>query len=132
MGDQTGSLSTSDMMKAARGLGYNFANSDMQKILADFGGLDYVRFDDFNAILSNIKTDYTKGGLIEAFKMFDKDERGAITGNDLKGVLGAWSNKLTGDEIDRLFKTAGFSDSTQINYAEFADKLVADTQGELC
>jgi len=30
-------------MKAARGLGYNFANSDMQKILADFGGLDYVR-----------------------------------------------------------------------------------------
>ena len=64
--------------------------------------------------------------------MFDKDERGAITGNDLKGVLGAWSNKLTGDEIDRLFKTAGFSDSTQINYAEFADKLVADTQGELC
>lgn len=82
---------------------------------------DQSGFIDYNEFVSasidkEIVTQNEK--LMEAFKMFDKDNNGAISPQEIKDVLGFGGN-YSEKEIDQLIKEADQNDDGEISFDEF-------------
>jgi len=128
----TGQISISDASKAARGMGYNFSNNDFNKVILEFGDPKTLNIDDFKACLSKLPGPLTNDRLVECFKLFDKSGSGQITGADLRGILTAWSQKLSNEEAYEVMKAAGYSDGSSITYSAFVEVLTKGTRAEFC
>ncbi|CAL5413408.1 unnamed protein product [Camellia sinensis] len=75
---------------------------------------------------------YTKGlketdaeeELKEAFKVFDKDQNGYISANELRHVMINLGEKLTDEEVDQMIKEADLDGDGQVNYEEFVKMMM--------
>lgn len=128
----TGQISISDAAKAARGMGYIFSNNELNRVIVEFGDPKMLSVDDFKACLSKLPEPVTKERLLECFQLFDKSGSGQITGADLRGVLTAWSQKLSTEEAYEVMKAAGYSDGSSITYSGFVDVLTKGSRADFC
>lgn len=69
-------------------------------------------------------TDETENDLLEAFKVFDKDQDGSITQDELRSVMTNLGQKLTSQELDEMIKEADTDGDGKINYKEFVKMMV--------
>lgn len=68
--------------------------------------------------------DETENDLLEAFKVFDKDQDGSITQDELRSVMSNLGQKLSSQELDEMIKEADIDGDGKINYKEFVKMMV--------
>jgi calmodulin len=63
----------------------------------------------------------------EAFKVFDKDSSGKLTGAELRHIMANLGEKLTDEEVDEMIRECGIEceAETEIDYAEFVKLLMS-------
>lgn len=108
----------------------------------------FVDFGAFNQILQQRQPDEndTEEQVVEAFRVFDKDQQGTIALSELQTVLSNLGEKLTvgwgwrfgffvfkffvlcfkEDEVDELLREAGMQGQQQIDYRQFARVIMGN------
>eukprot|EP00039_Didymoeca_costata_P018254 m.332759 g.332759 ORF g.332759 m.332759 type:complete len:174 (+) comp17002_c0_seq1:101-622(+) len=124
--ESEGSISSRECAEAARALGMNPSEWEVQDIIAQCSVNGRVTYAEFCNVMAQLDSgDVSKDGLIEAFKIFDRDGSGTLPGAELKYILANMGEVMTQDEIDEMMKQAGFKDDTPINYTDFTGRILA-------
>nr|CAN81743.1 hypothetical protein VITISV_002603 [Vitis vinifera] len=63
--------------------------------------------------------------LKEAFKVFDKDQDGYISANELRNVMFNLGERLTDEEAEQMIREADLDGDGQVNYEEFVRMMLA-------
>ncbi|KAH7656107.1 Calmodulin and related proteins (EF-Hand superfamily) protein [Dioscorea alata] len=87
---------------------------------ADLNGtIDFPEF--LNLIVHKMEDADSEKEMREAFKIFDKDQNGLISADELRSVMANLGEKLTDEEVNEMIRDAdidGDGDG-QVNYEEF-------------
>lgn len=62
--------------------------------------------------------------IIDAFKVFDTDNSGKITGADLKHVMTSIGEKLSAEQADSMMTEADVDASGKVDYEEFVKNMM--------
>jgi len=62
--------------------------------------------------------------VIDAFKVFDTDNSGKITGADLKHVMTSIGEKLSAEQADAMMTEADVDASGKVDYEEFVKNMM--------
>jgi len=78
------------------------------------GTVDFPEF--LNMMAKKIQSNDTEQEIREAFRVFDRDRRGQISGEELRFVLSHINSQLTESEVDELVRDADADEDGQISY----------------
>jgi len=87
------------------------------------GKIDFPSF--LSLMAKKMKDGDTEEELIEAFKVFDRDEDGFISAHELRLSMMNLGEKLTDAEVDEMIREADMDGDGQINYDEFVKMMMA-------
>ena len=86
----------------------------------DADGSGTIDFPEFLALMANKMSDgETEDEFIEAFKVFDRDENGLISKEELKIIMTKLEERVSDDLINELMDKADIDGDGFINYEEF-------------
>ncbi len=120
--DRDGKIATKELGSIMRNLGQNPTDSELKRIIAevDSDGNGTIDFKEFLGLMVNKMNDTdTEEELLEAFKIFDRDNKGYITALELRLVMNNLGEVLSPYEIDELVKEADIDGDGHIDYDEF-------------
>ncbi|KAL0482926.1 calmodulin, partial [Acrasis kona] len=120
--DSDGAISTKELGTVMRALGSNPTQSELQDLIKELdpqksGKIDFGQF--LDAMAKGFRAPDTEEQIRDAFRIFDKDNSGTITVDDLKHIMLNLGEKLTQEEVDEMLVHANIK-SGKINYADFA------------
>ncbi|KAG4066134.1 hypothetical protein HA402_010336 [Bradysia odoriphaga] len=130
--DGDGSITKEELGSVMRSLGQFARVEELQEMLQeiDIDGDGNVSFEEFVDILSNItdattetSADQEERELRDAFRVFDKHNRGYITASDLRAVLQCLGEDLDEDEIEDMIKEVDVDGDGKIDFYEFVHAL---------
>ncbi|CAO1420024.1 unnamed protein product [Diamesa hyperborea] len=131
--DDNGYLTKEELGSVMHQLGQFARVEELQEMLAevDVDGDGNVSFEEFVDILSNIQdndqqetsADQEERELRDAFRVFDKHNRGYITASDLRAVLQCLGEDLDEDEIEDMIKEVDVDGDGRIDFLEFVYAL---------
>ena len=77
--------------------------------------------------VSQIKDSGTFAEFMEAFKTFDREGQGFISAAEVRHVLSSLGERLTDEEVDKIFKFTETREDLEgnIKYEEFIKKVMA-------
>ncbi|KAJ8899436.1 hypothetical protein K2173_018410 [Erythroxylum novogranatense] len=95
----------------------------MSKVAVDGNGtLDFEEF--LNIVGRKLKENVTEE-LKEAFKVFDRNQDGFISANELRQVMIDLGERLTDDEAEQMIREADLDGDGLVSYEEFARMMTA-------
>jgi calmodulin len=116
--DNNGSITKDELLAVMRSLGQFALQDELQDMLdeMDLNKDGTVSFDEFVEILANINeqnplessADQEEKELRDAFRVFDKHNRGYITASDLRAVLQCLGEDLDEDESEYILGSINF------------------------
>ncbi|GBG86742.1 hypothetical protein CBR_g41807 [Chara braunii] len=127
--DGDGRITTKELGRVLRQIGYSPTDHELQDMIndldADANGT--VEFGEFLNLMSKKMKDLEseEDELKEAFMVFDKDQNGFISSQELMYVMMNLGEKLSKEEAEEMIKEAGSQSDGQINYEEFVKVLLA-------
>ncbi|XP_055376780.1 calmodulin [Condylostylus longicornis] len=131
--DGDGCITKEELGTVMRSLGQFARVEELQEMLQeiDVDGDGNVSFEEFVDILSNITEDTTglspadqeERELRDAFRVFDKHNRGYITASDLRAVLQCLGENLDEDEIEEMIREVDVDGDGRIDFYEFVHAL---------
>ncbi|MBA0570692.1 hypothetical protein Golob_004308 [Gossypium lobatum] len=77
----------------------------------------------FNLMAKKMKETDAEEELQEAFKVFDKDQNGYISANELRHVMINLGEKLSDEEVEQMIKEADLDGDGQVNYDDFVKTM---------
>jgi calmodulin len=118
-----GTISTSDLGTAMRALNLDPTEEEIRLLIADVdsegnGSLDLNEFLSIMAKYKSPKKE-TESDLLEAFKVFDKNESGVISADELKHILTNLGEALSEQELEDAFFEANVKGDGNIKYEDF-------------
>ncbi|XP_011297592.1 polcalcin Jun o 2 [Fopius arisanus] len=142
--DRDGSITKEELGRVMRGLGQFARTEELRTMLEeiDTDGDGNVSLVEFVKIVSNIgnasaaqQTDLSQEEqeeqeLRDAFRVFDKHNRGYITASDLRAVLQCLGEDLSEEEIEDMIKEVDEDGDGRIDFYEFARSLVDPGEDE--
>ncbi|XP_066109571.1 centrin-4-like [Saccopteryx bilineata] len=120
--DGSGTIDVKELKIAMQALGFEPKKEGVKKLIAEMGkeGTGIINFEDFFAIMSVKMTEKDeKEELLKAFKLFDADDTGSITLNNIKRVAKNLGENLTDDELQEMLNEADHGGNGEINEEEF-------------
>ncbi|XP_070504182.1 calmodulin-like [Chironomus tepperi] len=127
--DSDGSISTSELGDVMRTLGQNPTEAELQYMIneVDSDGSGSIDYDEFLKMMANIvKSPVDEEQEIwDAFRVFDKDNDGFVSIEELKYVLTNLGEKLTDQEMNEILKDADADGDGKLNFEEFIAMLRA-------
>ncbi|KAF3818656.1 hypothetical protein GH733_012073 [Mirounga leonina] len=104
---------------AMQALGFEPKKEEIKRMIAEIDkeGIGTITFEDFFAIMSSEKDE--KEEILKAFKLFDDDDTGSITLNNIKRVAKELGENLTDDELQEMLDEADRDRDGEINEEEF-------------
>ncbi|XP_052137267.1 putative calmodulin-like protein 6 [Oryza glaberrima] len=120
-----GCISREELATVLTRLGMAPSQEDLQDMIVavDEDGNGTIEFDEFIAIMKKKLYENGKGDeeeeLRKAFRIFDKDDNGFISRNELSMVMASLGEEMTEDEIDDMMKAADSNNDGQVDYEEF-------------
>ncbi|XP_042400121.1 calmodulin-like isoform X1 [Zingiber officinale] len=124
--DGDGCISLGELSTIINSLGLRPTKDELQEMISevDADGSGAIEFEEFlNLMVRKMKESDSEEELKEAFKVFDKDQNGFISKNELKNVMMSLGEKLTDEEVDQMIKEADLDGDGQVNYEEFVKMM---------
>ncbi|XP_046385332.1 neo-calmodulin-like [Ischnura elegans] len=129
--DGDGSITQEELGRVMRSLGQFATEEELQQMLTevDIDGDGSFSFDEFVEIVSNMGTaadktaDEEEKELRDAFRVFDKHNRGYISASDLRAVLQCLGEDLSEEEIEDMIKEVDVDGDGRIDFYEFVNAL---------
>ncbi|KAK9913353.1 hypothetical protein M0R45_037171 [Rubus argutus] len=87
------------------------------------GTIDFPEF--LNLMARKMRDTESEEELKEAFRVFDKDQNGSISADELRHVMTNLGEKLTDEEVDEMVREADVDGDGQINYEEFVKVMMS-------
>lgn len=125
--DKDGAITIKELGDVMRALGANPTQADLHEMIneVDTNSSGKIEFKEFLELFAKkLKDPDSEEDLIEAFKMFDKDNNGFISAAELRHVMTTLGEKLTEEEADEMIKEADMNNDGQINYQEFVKVMM--------
>jgi calmodulin len=113
-----------------RSLGLNPTNKEITDLIAevDKNGNQRLDFQEFVTFMSKHWHERDQEAeLREAFRLFDRDNSGYITINELKQVMLNMGEKLNQEELEDMMREADVNRDGKLDYQEFVQKLLSTT-----
>ena len=120
--DGDGSITCKELGTVMRSLGHTPSESELQDMIneADTEGSGVIVFHVFITMMARkMRTEDTEAEIREAFRVFDKDENGFISADELKEVMNDLGEKLTDEEVREMIREADVDGDDHIDYEEF-------------
>jgi len=125
--DGDGTITIKEMGELMHSLGQIPSEAEKAEIIANTDlALDKIDFGDF-LYLMTLKMKHTdmEQELIHAFRVFDRDGNGHISGPELKFVMSSIGENLTDEEIDMMVREADVNGDNEIDYHEFIRMMLS-------
>ncbi|XP_065201322.1 neo-calmodulin-like isoform X2 [Planococcus citri] len=129
--DGDGSITKQELGRVMRSLGQFAREEELQQMLhdVDIDGDGCFSFDEFVEIVSNMgkcsanTAEEEEKELRDAFRVFDKHNRGYISASDLRAVLQCLGEDLSEEEIEDMIKEVDVDGDGRIDFYEFVHAL---------
>ncbi|NWR90541.1 CETN1 protein, partial [Furnarius figulus] len=120
--DRSGSIDTRELKVAMRALGFQPKKEEIKQIISDIDkeGTGRISFDDFLAVMTQkmAEKDY-KEEILKAFKLFDDDETGKISLQNLKRVAKELGENLTDEELQKMIYQGDRNGDGEVDEQDF-------------
>ncbi|KAL6905688.1 hypothetical protein ACP4OV_003289 [Aristida adscensionis] len=131
--DGDGTITTKELGTVMQSLGQSPTQAELEEMIAevDVDGSGSIDFEEFLSLLARKARDADAGAeeeIREAFLVFDKDQNGFITRDELAQVMRNLGEKLSEHELAEMLREADVDGDGQINYNEFAKVMLAKTK----
>lgn len=120
--DGSGTIDVKELKIAMRALGFEPKKEEIKKLIAEIDkeGIGTIGFEDFFAIMSvKMSEKDEKEEILKTFKLFDDDDTGSISLNNIKRVAKELGENLTDDELQEMLDEADRDGDGEINEEEF-------------
>lgn len=104
-----GSISTAELGEVMRNLGHSPTEEALRVMVdeVDADGNGNIDFAEFLTLMARrMKAKDSQAEILEAFKVFDKDNSGKISVKELREVMTSLGEKLTEGEVEEMIKDA--------------------------
>lgn len=139
--DGDGSITQEELGRVMRSLGQFAREEELQDMLreVDIDGDGSFSFEEFVEIVSNMganssdsapTADQEEKELRDAFRVFDKHNRGYIVASDLRAVLQCLGEDLSEEEIEDMIKEVDVDGDGRIDFYEFVHALGEPGDGD--
>ncbi|KAM9816833.1 uncharacterized protein ACB057_002094 [Neosynchiropus ocellatus] len=120
--DGIGSIEAKELKVAMRALGFEPKKEEIKKLISEVDkvGSGKIDFADFLSIMTvKISEKDTKEEILKAFRLFDDDNTGKISFQNLKRVANELGEKLTDEELQEMIEEADGDGDGEVNEQEF-------------
>jgi len=120
--DHDGRITEAELGVVMRSLGQKPTETDLRGMVkeVDQDGNGSIEFDEFLLMMARkLKAADGEEEMYHAFKVFDKNDDGFITFDELKRVMCSIGERLTDEEIEDMIKEADLNGDKKIDYKEF-------------
>ena len=125
-----GTITTTELGTVMRSLGQSPTEEELQEMVneVDADGSGAIDFQEFLTLLARQMREASGADeeeLREAFRVFDQDQNGFISRDELRHVLQNLGERLSDEELAEMLREADVDGDGQINYTEFAKVMLA-------
>ncbi|XP_011498408.1 PREDICTED: troponin C-like [Ceratosolen solmsi marchali] len=112
-------------------LGHTFDDHDLDIMLKaeDIEGTGVVSFDSFFRVACHFQEEDDEAlqkELKEAFRLYDKEEKGYIPTSSLREILHALDDQITPDQMDGMIAEIDTDGSGTVDFDEFMEMMTGD------
>lgn len=121
-----GSISTAELGEVMRSLGHKPTEEALRVMVdeVDADGNGNIDFAEFLTLMARrMKAKDSQAEILEAFKVFDKDNSGKISVKELREVMTSLGEKLTEGEVEEMIKDADTNGDGEIDINEFVKMM---------
>ncbi|KAI4301915.1 hypothetical protein L6164_035151 [Bauhinia variegata] len=126
--DGDGCITMEELGIAIRALGEIPTQQELEFMIkeVDTDGNGTIEFGEFlNLMVRKMKENEAEEQLREAFKVFDKDQDGYISPNELRHVMRTIEDKFTDEEVEQMMREADLDGDGLLDYQEFVRMMLA-------
>ena len=124
-----GAISSKELDTIMRSLGLNPSDEDLKEIIDSFDNEKNNNLIDFNSflmIMAKRKNDIDKEeDLLEAFRVFDKENNGKISARELRYVMMSSGEDLNENDIEDMIHEARTENEDYIDYYKFVKIMLS-------
>lgn len=120
--DGSGTIDPNELKEAMKSLGFDTKNQTIYQMISDIDkdGKGYINFDEFlDALTVQMSTSDSKEDILKVFNLFDDDQTGYITLQNLKRVAKELGETMTDAELLEMIERADSDQDGQISPDEF-------------
>ncbi|KAM6148039.1 centrin-4-like [Erethizon dorsatum] len=120
--DGSGTIDVKELKIAMQALRFEPKKEEIEQMIAEIDpeGVGTINFENFFAIMSvKMSEQDEKEEILKAFKLFDDDDTGSITLNNIKRVAKELGENLTDNELQEMLNEADCDGDGAINEEEF-------------
>ena len=124
--DGNGAITLEEINKAFDSLHKHYSENNIKHVLAhvDLNQDGYITFHEFLSLYKRLlQKERQERKMKKAFQIFDSDNSGHISLNELKNVMEQVGGELNELELNQMLKKADVNGDTQIDYQEFIQLL---------
>lgn len=127
--DEDGVLTFPELNVVMKSLGQRPSEKELLRMVREVSEdriYDTIEFNEFLQMLSKQQRNYTQDSLRDAFRIFDKDDDGLISVEELRHIMLSFGEKMTEKELDEMIAEANCDKDGHIDYEEFVLVLCSD------
>lgn len=130
--DEDGVITFPEVIMVMKSLGQRPSDEELLEMVRDVSEDKMYDTIEFNEFLQMMSKQQRKGlsqdTLKDAFRIFDKDDDGFISVEELRSIMKNLGDKMTDEELDEMLDTADTKHDGLINYSEFVMLLSKDSK----
>ena len=122
-----GTINSQKIGEIMRKLGKNPTEQQLLQLIGNVTKTDSkkITFDDFVDLMEKKnKEDDTEAEIINTFRIFDKENNGLISNEELFHIIRTFGETLTDKEIEEIINEADVDGDGYINYEEFVRMMI--------
>jgi len=127
--DEDGVLTFSELEVVMKCLGHRTSEKELLAMVREVSEdkmYDTIEFNEFLTMIGKqSQTPITKESLVEAFKIFDKDEKGVIPVEELVRLMSRLGEAMKKAELEEMVNEADSKKDGMVDYEEFCTHLVS-------
>jgi len=130
--DEDGVITFPEVIMVMKSLGQRPSDDELLEMVREVSEdhmYDTIEFNEFLQMMSKQqKKGLTQDILKDAFRIFDKDDDGFISVEELRSIMKNMGDKMTDQELDEMLDTADTKRDGLVNYSEFVMLLSKDSK----
>ncbi len=126
--DKDGAITVKELGDVMRALGANPTQAELDEMISEVvcEPSQRIEFKEFlDLFAKKMKDPDTEEDLIEAFKVFDHDNDGVISNEELKHVMVTLGEFMSEEEADEMIREADIDGDGLINYFRFVKIMMS-------